>query len=364
MKIAIYSDPLMGKGGGTRVVIELANRLHADIITSGFDSKLRNNLNKDVKVIDIGNLSIKSDNSFGYLFEAPIRFIFARKFNYDLNIYVGSFSIYASHKTKNNIWLCFTPNRIMYDLKDWKFRNSSAFKKIIYWFHIFLFKSYDQRAAKRNFDKIVTQTKNVQQRVKKYYGKDSEVIYSPTDTSKYKFNKLGNYYLSVSRLSPEKRMSLIAKAFVNMPDKYLVLVGNGLEKNEILKIIKNRKNIQLLSNVNDIELRKYYADCKGTIYMPIDEDFGLVPIESMASGKVCIAANEGGCKETIINGKTGFLINPTEKDLTEKINKLKDEALLKMKDDCIKRAKDFDIDVCIGKWNGVISQFRQLVKYE
>lgn len=357
MKIAIISDPLMGFGGGSRHVIALANKLNADIITSGFDNTLRKNISKHIKVIDIGNFTIKWNFSFGYLFEAPIRFLFSKIYSYDLNIYIGSFSIFGASKTKNNIWVCLTPNRIMYDLKNWKVNNSNYLKNLIYKVHILLFKNLDQRAAQMYFDKIITQSKVVQKRIKTYYQKKSEIIYAPTDTSKYKFGRIGNYFLAVSRLAEEKRMSLIARAFVKMPDKKLILIGSGLEEKRIKNIIKFTKNITLLTKVADNKLKDYYSDCKATIYMPIEEDFGLIPVESMASGKICIAANEGGCKETIINGKTGYLINATEEEIINTVNQIKESDLLKMKDDCIKRAKEFDIKVSINKWKKVISKY-------
>lgn len=355
MKIAIYSDPLTGKGGGTRVVIALANHLHADIITSGFDTKLKKQLNRKLKVIDIGNFFIHKFFSFGYLFEAPLRFLFSKKYQYDLNIFVGSYSIFASRKAATNIYLCFTPNRIMYDLRAWKYANSPIQKQIVYFIHNLLFNTIDQHIVKNNFVKIIAQTKTVQDRIKRYYKKNSSIIYSPLDTSHYKFNIIGDYYLSVSRLVPEKRMDLIAKAFVKMPHEKLVMIGNGSEKSTIQTIIKNSKNITLLTNVEDAELIEHYANCKAVIYFPIAEDFGLVPLEANASGKVCIAANEGGCRETIQHGKTGYLVAPTTDALIKIIKNLSVQTLLSMKDTCIKRAQEFDITHCAHKWQILVN---------
>jgi glycosyltransferase involved in cell wall biosynthesis len=146
-------------------------------------------------------------------------------------------------------------------------------------------------------------------------------------------------------------MSLVAKAFTKLPNKRLVIVGDGPEKNKILQIINNYKNIKLLVNVNDNELQDLYSNCFALIYMPVNEDFGLVPLEGMASGKICIAANEGGCKETVIDGKTGFLITASEKNIINTINKLNIKKVEKMKDDCIRQANKFNIDDYAKKWN-------------
>lgn len=166
----------------------------------------------------------------------------------------------------------------------------------------------------------------------------------------FKFEQFGDFYLAVSRLNPEKRISLIAKAFTKLPQKKLIIVGSGPEKNKILKIINNNKNIQLLVDVNEEELANLYSNCLAVIYMPIDEDFGLVPLEGMASGKVCIAADEGGCKETVIDGKTGFLIKATEKNIINIINDFNINQAKKMKSDCINQAKRFSIEKCIREW--------------
>lgn len=354
MKIAIYADPVMGKGGGSKVTIQLANALNADIITAGVDEELLRHVKKNIKVINIGNLSIKKNHPFGFLFEAPIRYIFCKYYKYDVKIFIGSSCIFASRKKDKNIWFSLTPNRIMYDLKKWKLENASFAKRIALASHILLFNKLDQHVVKNNFDRIVAQTNTVKSRIKKYYSRDSKIIYSPVQVANFKFHQLGDFFLAVSRLQPEKRIDLIAKAF-SLEDKKLVIVGSGPETSKIEKIIANSKNITMLNFIDDKGLIELYSSCRATIYIPINEDFGLVPIESMASGKICIAVNEGGCKETILNRKTGYLINPTVADLRHTINTINNRALLGMKKACIARAREFDIGICINQWKKVIN---------
>jgi glycosyltransferase involved in cell wall biosynthesis len=75
----------------------------------------------------------------------------------------------------------------------------------------------------------------------------------------------------------------------------------------------------------------------------------------MASGKICIAANEGGCKETVVQNKTGYLIHPTEQKLIDTVRGLKRGQLLKMKNECILQAKKFDIKNTVNQWKELIS---------
>jgi len=353
MRIALYYDSLVSRGGAERVVIQLANQLGADIITSGYNPNI--NLWMPIKgnIINLGNFSISFFKPLGILFEAPLRFFFNRnKFHYDINIYCGFSSIYGATKVNKNrnIWFCLTPNRVLYDLRKIIIKNAKLLAKPILISYTMLFYKYDQYIVRNNFIEIFAQTINVAKRVKKYYNKKSKIIYPPIEPYKFKFKKFGDFYLSVSRLYPEKRISLIARTFTKLPQKKLIIVGDGPEKNKILKIINNNKNIQLLVDVNDEELVNLYSNCLAVIYMPIDEDFGLVPLESMASGKACISADEGGCKETIIDGKTGFLIKAMEKNIINIINDFNVNQAKKMKSDCINQAKSFSIEKCIREW--------------
>jgi len=354
-KIGIFHDSLTIKGGADRVIIELANHLDADLITSGFNPELKKWVDIKTKVIDIGNISIKYIFMIGYNIEAPLRFFLnRRKFDYDIYIFSLFSSIFAARPNKLNILFCHTPNRILYDLRKIRIDRANIINKILYKIYIKILYSKDQNIIKNNIQKIISISKNVQTRVKKYYNQKAEVIYPPIDTKKFKFKKFGDFYLAVSRLIPEKRIDLVTKAFIKLPDERLIIVGDGPEKKKILKIIKNNKNIELLSNVDDRKLKELYSTCLATIYMPFDEDFGLVPLEGMASGKACIAANEGGCKETIINGKTGFLIEATEKDIVNVIKKFNLKKAEQMKEDCIKQSKKFDTKNYIKNWKRVI----------
>lgn len=356
MKIGIFCDSLSSIGGAERIVIELANYLKADIITSGYDNKVNEWLPIKTRVIDINNFFNRYSKPIGFLFEAPIRFLLNRnKFNYDIYIFSGTYSLFASKQGNKNIWLCHSPNRILYDLKQWRLKKASFYKKIGYIFHILLFYYIDQYIVKNNVLRIITDNKNIYNRVKKYYKKDSKIIYCSINTSLYKFKKIGDYYLSISRLFPEKRVDIIARAFTKMPDKKLVIVGDGPELNKINNIIKKSKNIIIKNNLSEKELINLYANCLATIYLPLNEDYGLIPIESMASGKICIAANEGGCKETIIHGKTGFLIKANELKLIKIINNFNYKKAKKMKTYCIKQAKKFDIYNFLDKWKIIIN---------
>src|SRR2546428_173505 len=96
-------------------------------------------------------------------------------------------------------------------------------------------------------------------------------------------------------------------------------------------------------------LRPLYARCRGVISTAVDEDFGMTPVEAMASGKSVLATNEGGHRETIVDGRTGFLLPPTVDAFASRISSLSDAALESMRDACIDRARQFDVAIFLAK---------------
>lgn len=359
MRIAVYYDTLVSKGGAERVAILIANSLGADIITAGYNHKINSWIPIKNKVINLGNTTLSLNKPIGTLFEAPIRFYLNRKkFNneYDVHIFLGFSSIYGANPKNKNIWYCLTPNRMLYDLKSFKQSNPNLLAKVVFTIYGIVFGYIDPKIVKGNFSKIISQTNTIKERVKKYYGLNTKVIYPSFDPEGYKYSSIGGYYLSVSRLNEEKRVDIIAKSFIEMPDKKLLIVGDGPERENILKIINGYKNISYKQNCNDEDLHNLYANCLATIYIPIEEDYGLIPLESMASGKVCFGANEGGLRETIINNKTGFLIAADKGSIQKAVKTFTKEKALSMKNNCLNRSKEFDLKIFIEKWRKVIDE--------
>ena len=153
-------------------------------------------------------------------------------------------------------------------------------------------------------------------------------------------------------------MEIQLNAFKKIPNEKLIIVGgiskgDGAEKysHYISRILP--PNIKMLGRIDEKELIKLYSNCKGFITTALEEDFGLTPLEAMASGKPVIAPNEGGYKETIIDGVTGKLIDDINPDkLVEAIKEVDRELKknpLKYKNACIKQAKKFDTKIFIKK---------------
>src|SRR3989344_6776697 len=108
-------------------------------------------------------------------------------------------------------------------------------------------------------------------------------------------------------------------------------------------------NVEIVSWISSEQLNELYSNCKGFITTALNEDFGLTPVEAMASGKAVIAPEEGGYKETIINGVTGILIKAINAEKLISAIKIVGKNPERYRFECIKRAKNFDLNVFMKK---------------
>ena len=228
----------------------------------------------------------------------------------------------------------------------------------------FLVSEESDKEAVSNINAVVANSKNVQRKIKKIYGLDARVIHPPITTNIPDGNRNHeDYWLSVNRLTPEKRTHLQVKAFGALEDK-LVVVG-GYDNCHATYFNKLKRtagsNVVFLGNVSEERLQTLYAHCKGLITSSRDEDFGMNAVEAMASGKPVIAPNEGGYKETVIDGATGTLIDDiNEYELIKAVRNM--GAILKADPNhyvaaCRRRAGEFDVRVFMeGVQNEIIKQ--------
>lgn len=220
-----------------------------------------------------------------------------------------------------HISYCHTPLRYVWDDSQ-KYVEEFCFPSIIKkisslprsWIRI-----WDKEAASR-VDKFIANSRFVQKRIKKYYGRDSEVIHPPLNSQNfYLQDQREEYFLMVGRLLPYKRFDLAIETF-NKLQKPLKIIGDGPDKKRLKKMAKS--NIEFLGEITeDLELAKYYSGASAFIF-PQEEDFGIVALEAMASGRPVIAYAGGGALETVVDGKTGIFFN-------EQIPKFLEEAVKK-----------------------------------
>jgi len=234
--------------------------------------------------------------------------------DYDLVISVTSAEakgIITKPKTLH-ICYCLTPTRYLWS-NDKQYRNS--IHPAIRWVAdpvLTYLRKWDKVAASRP-DAYVAISEYVSNRIKRYYNRDSVVIYPPVsqlaDThsrSVIHTPEMGKgYYLVVSRLVKYKKVDLAIKACEQLKHS-LVIIGTGSEKDYLQKLAGN--NTTFISDVNDGELAGYYQSCKALI-APQEEDFGLVAAEAQSMGKPVITFYKGGVSEIVKDGVTGKYFN-------------------------------------------------------
>lgn len=172
---------------------------------------------------------------------------------------------------------------------------------------------WDQASAER-VDRWIANSKNVQNRIKKYYRFDSTVIYPPVEIneSATKHSPVDTpYFLVVSRLSAYKRIDLAIQACARL-GLSLVVIGEGTEREKLEDLAKAlHAKVAFLGYQTDSEIADFYAHARAFLFTG-EDDFGITPVEAMSFGKPVIAYGKGGALETIIDGKTGlFFSQPT-----------------------------------------------------
>ena len=213
-------------------------------------------------------------------------------------------------------------------------------------------------------DVVITNSKNVQERLRQYVGiEDAVVIHPPVEVNRYEWLGQENYFLSTARLEPYKRVDMIVQAFMQMPDRKLVVASGGSELSRLRKVAEDHANIRFTGWCSDRELRELLGRCTASIYLPMDEDFGISPIESMAAGKPVITVNEGGTRETVVHGETGLLLSPSVLDnpgsacaaISTAVEQISSQWA-DMRTACEHRATLYDVSVFDGKIRNLVHE--------
>jgi glycosyltransferase involved in cell wall biosynthesis len=390
MRVALIHDDFTICGGGEKLIAILADGLvkkghTADIYT--FDVSP-----ETLKIIPKG-LSIKKLNNNRWKYENSIvkRYLFTNlrlKGKYDFFIFSGHAAICAARNNKPNLLYCHNipagapplkvaegrkqmmddsfierlwlrtycmknrfissrlPESISHKIDALRFSIANGFEPRLF-NHIFSIRTNRQNIA--DVQSIVVNSENIKRKVKKEYGRDATVVYPPIDVKKYRHSTHEDFWISVNRITPLKRIELQLAAFSKMPDEKLLIVGNKENVHYYEHLMKLKpSNVSFLGAVDDAALIDLFSRCKGLLFTAKDEDFGMAPVEAMASGKPVIAPYEGGCKETISNGLTGILIKDINPDkISAAVSEIGKDTE-KYAAACISQAKKFDVEQFIS----------------
>jgi len=209
-----------------------------------------------------------------------------------------------------HVCYCHTPMRYVWDMYH-EYRNQSgALTRFLMAPVMNGLRQWDQTSAQR-VDHYVANSTFVAQRIKKYYRREAKVIYPPVEVADFTVATTSeNFYLSVGQLVAYKKTELLVRAF-NANGKRLVVIGEGECLYRLRKIA--RPNVELMGWQSSAVIRDFYARCRALMF-PGVEDFGIVPVEAMATGKPVIAYARGGALETVIDGLNGYLFESQSVD--------------------------------------------------
>tara|TARA_A100001011_G_scaffold396546_1_gene494688 strand:+ start:941 stop:2125 length:1185 start_codon:yes stop_codon:yes gene_type:complete len=231
-----------------------------------------------------------------------------------------------------------TPMRYAWDQMNTYIENSTYKKiglEIPLRYLLFKLREWDFVSGNRP-DILIANSTFTSRRIKKYWGKDSEVIFPPVEIERFKFNHArSNFYLTVNRLVPNKRIDLLIEAFnkLNLP---LIIVGEGPEKNNLKKIAG--KNITFNGKTTNKCIENLMSQCRAFVY-PGVEDFGIAPVEAIAAGAPVIGLARGGLLDSVncLNNctkneiATGILFqNQTSSDIVDTINWFEEKKIWKL----------------------------------
>ncbi len=348
-KTIILHDTFLYKWWWERLIMMMWKALDADI-ASGFFSEGSFNLRENWFTGKMISVSSEIFKKWFRHIKLKHAFLFKTSFLKEYDKVVFSWDCISairqcSKKTKK-IYYCHTPPRYLYDLHYLYLQKVPFLIKPVFKIFCAVFKyMYEKDISK--LDMILTNSINTQKRIKEFLDIDSEILYPPVDMKQFQFIWQEDYYLSFARLADAKRVDRIVQAFKQMPDKKLIVIygENDPAKQKIFDLAEGSDNIQFITLKNNVGFTDYVGNAIATIYIPIDEDFGMSPVESMSAGKPVIWVDDWGLRESIVHEKTWLLIEKEAHidDIIAAVKKITSKKALSMKDDCEKRARDFSL---------------------
>jgi glycosyltransferase involved in cell wall biosynthesis len=366
MKIALVHDYLSEYGGAERVLSVLSEMYPEAPIYTAFamEGSSAWKAFRDKKIIES---SIAKILKFKKLY-SPLRFLAPLVWeNFDFSgfdIVISSASWYITKGiiTKaptKHVCYCHTPPRYLYGYPtaiEWqRYLPIRIYAAVV---NSFL-RKYDFIASSR-VDKFLVNSKNVAGRVRKFYKRDSEIVYPPVEVAeiikKTKHTKKEDYYLIVSRVVGAKGIDMAMEA-ANKLRFSLKIVGEtaGLAWEEKKLTQLKGGTIEFLGRRPDEELWELYAKAKGFLALAKDEDFGMTVVEAMAAGTAVIAFYGGGYKETVIDGETGVFFKDYNVEAIEKAVKEFEKKKYK-KDDLIRQADKFSKEKFVERIRTIVGE--------
>ncbi len=337
MKIAFVQDWFNANGGAEKVagaILDIYDREDVTIyaLFDKFSPAARKEIlnNKPVRTSVLQYVPLI--NKF-YRYFLPVMPWLMKRFNlrgYDL-ILSTSHAVakgFRSDPKTLNICYCHTPLRPIWDMYDDYANTHSLGRSGLYKWYVEYLRKWDRRSA-QNVHYLIANSQHVQRRIQSAYGRESTVIYPPVRTGKFALydGARKDYYLCPGRFVPYKKIDMVIRAFQQMPDKKLLLIGEGWGDSKFDSLLKGYNNIEWLGYVKDEEMIGHIQQARACIFAA-KEDFGIMCVEAQACGTPVLALDYGGYKETVVDGVSGYRFpEQTEASVIAAVHKLEAQPL-------------------------------------
>ena len=322
MRVALIHYWLVNWRGGERVLRAIADLFpEADIFTHVADPVIVREHFPDHKIFTtfIGRLPGARRFYQRYLPLMPLALeqLDLRRYDLVISSESGPAKGVIVGPMATHICYCHSPMRYAWDMYHEYNERSGPLTRALMGPVLHYMRLWDQTSAQR-VDRYVANSQFVARRIEKYYRRPAEVIYPPVEVDNFvSSHPSEDFYLSVGQLVKYKRTDLLVQAF-NALNRPLVIIGEGETLSTLRRIAK--PNIRFLGRQSWDVIREHYSRCKALVFPGI-EDFGMVPVEAMASGKPVIALGQGGVRETVVDGLTGLYFHEqTPKALAEAVH--------------------------------------------
>lgn len=317
MKIAIVQEWLVTVGGSEKVVKALAELFpDADIYTLVADDHLIREIGLDTKKVYTSLIQKLPFGKKRYKMYLPFFPFAIEQFDlseYDL-IISSSHAVAKGVLTTNaqlHITYCHSPIRYAWDLYHQYLKEEGlgfGIKGILARYFLHRIRMWDSSTSNRP-DFYISNSDFIAARIKKIYGKVATTIYPPIEIDYFTLQtEKEDYYVTTSRMVPYKKIDLIVEAFSKMPDKKLIVIGDGPDYKKITTIANGASNITFKGFLPFKDLICYLQKARAFVFAAV-EDLGMLPVEAQACGTPIIALGKGGSLETVREGVTGVFFN-------------------------------------------------------
>jgi glycosyltransferase involved in cell wall biosynthesis len=332
-------------GGAERVILEIAKKFNPKIYATEYE--------KDKTFPDFGEFDIKVIRPS--ILSRPTRVFLRMERDIRVRTIVHSGFALLNHKIRENYdvlnahltpgnwirnrnervcWFCHGPtpsfdtSRLMLNMTS---KDASVVERMVRKTGYPVYRAIELPIVKK-IEKICTCSNNTKQKIAKYLGRDdAQIIHPGLNPEDFSCTEYGKFFLYVSRIVPEKRIEFAINAFkkFNKGRGWKLVIAGFLSRNprnvEYLATLRSiaDANIAFETALDEKRLKFLLSGCYAMLFSPMDEDWGIVVIEAMASLKPVISANVGGPRESIVNGKTGFLVNSPD-EMAQKMHYLAD----------------------------------------